>query len=212
VNPSGTVFVPSGQTLSIKATAQLSSGGSSNWYEFDYWSDSFSGSGSLNEISSWTGGGNAYSTWQYACPSGLTSNETATVTITANYYHDYIELSGPPSISGSSNGSTVITSAKYTLKWNVSPGSATEVQWSASAPSSNSISVTATLTYTENGNTFQDSVTVQTPLDLTCNGTGNPTIQDVWTQPKSQPVSGSSNTATTTVYIEWYCSQPIVYL
>jgi hypothetical protein len=167
-----------------------------------------SGPGTLNPGNEWTSGSNAYSTWQYECPSGLTSNETATVTITANYYHDYIELSGPPSISGSSNGSTVTTTAQYTLSWNVAPGSATEVQWSASAPSSNSISVTATLTYTENGNTFQDSVTVQTPLDLTCNGNGNPTIWKVWTQPESQPVSGSSSSATTTVYIEWYCSQP----
>jgi hypothetical protein len=195
VNPSGTVFVPSGQTQGIGATASLSSGGSSNWYEFDYWSDSLSGSGSLSEISSWTGGGNAYSTWQYACPSGLTSNVTATAIIIANYVHDYITLSGPTTISEGT------TTAQYTLTWNVAPGSADNVQWSASVVSYMNpaqYEVSATLYYTEYG--AQSSGGAQLTATLTCNY-GEAVLQNVSIYPQSP--TGNSDTAT--VYIEWYC-------
>jgi hypothetical protein len=194
VNPSGTVFVSSGQTLSIKATAQLSSGGSSNWYEFDYWSDSFSGSGSLSEISSSTIG-KAQSTWQYECPSGLTSNITATAIIIANYVHDYITLSGPTTISEGT------TAANYTLTWNVAPGSADNVQWSASVVQTMNpaqYQVSATLYYTEYG--AQSSGGAQLTATLTCNQ-GEAVLQNVSITSQSQ----SSNSATITVYIEWYC-------
>jgi len=80
VNPTST-FVPSGQTQTITAYAPLQVGGNP-WYEFDSWSGSVtSGPGSLSEHETGITGSDAYSTWIYTCPSGLTSNETATVSI-----------------------------------------------------------------------------------------------------------------------------------
>jgi hypothetical protein len=194
VNPSGKVFVPSGQTQTIKATAPLSSGGGNSWYEFTGWSDSFSGSGTLSGPIPSTRS-NAQSTWQYECPSGLTSNVTATATIIANYVHDYITLSGPTTISEGT------TSAQYTLTWNVAPGSADNVQWSASVVQVTNpaqYEVSATLTYTEYG--AQSKGGSQLTVTLTCNH-GEAVLQNV--SITSQSPTGNSDTAT--VYIEWYC-------
>jgi hypothetical protein len=194
VNPSGTVFVPSGQTQTIGATAPLSSGGGNSWYEFTGWSHNLNGQGSLSETSSSTIG-KAQSTWQYACPSGLTSNVTATATIIANYVHDYITLSGPTTISEGT------TTAQYTLTWNVAPGSADNVQWSASVVQTMNpaqYQVSATLYYTEYG--AQSSGGAQLTATLTCNQ-GEAVLQNVSITSQSQ----SSNSATITVYIEWYC-------
>jgi hypothetical protein len=194
VNPTS-AFVPSGQTQSIIATAPLSSGGSNSWYEFTGWSDNFNGQGSLSETSQKISGGYAYSTWQYACPSGLTSNVTATAIIIANYVHDYITLSGPTTISEGT------TTAQYTLTWNVDPGSADNVQWSASVVSYMNpaqYEVSATLYYTEYG--AQSSGGSQLTATLTCNY-GEAVLQNV--SVTSQSPTGNSDTAT--VYIEWYC-------
>jgi hypothetical protein len=191
VGPSS-AFVPSGQTQTITATAPLSSGGGSSWYEFDGWS--VSPPGTLSEISSSTIG-KAQSTWQYTCPSGLTSNVTATAIIIANYVHDYITLSGPTTISEGT------TTAQYTLTWNVAPGSADNVQWSASVVSYMNpaqYEVSATLYYTEYG--AQSSGGAQLTATLTCNY-GEAVLQNVSIYPQSP--TGNSDTAT--VYIEWYC-------
>jgi hypothetical protein len=201
VNPSGKVFVPSGQTQGIGATAPLSSGGSSNWYEFDYWSDSFSGSGKLNETSSWTRGGKAYSTWQYACPSGLTSNVTATATIIANYVWDYITLSGPTSVSPPSSGSEAVI--QYTLTWNVDPGSADQVSWSVSQLSGTQFKVSASLTYTEYGASSKGGSYITTTV--TCNTGEVYGLQVSGSSPSTYSVSGASGSTTWTVYATWEC-------
>jgi|GEM_PF-2279368 len=202
VSPSGTVFVSSGQTLSIKATAQLSSGGSSNWYEFDYWSDSFSGSGSLSETSSAPSGGNDISYWQYACPSGLTSNVTATATIIANYVWDYITLSGPTTVSPPSSGAEA--SIQYNLTWYVAPGSADQVSWSVSQLSGTQFKVSASLTYTEYGSQSSGGAYITTTV--TCNTGEVRNLQVSGSSPSTYSVSGTSGSTTWTVYATWECA------
>jgi len=192
VNPSGKVFVPSGQSVRITATAPLSSGGGNSWYEFTGWSHNLNGPGSLSEVSSSTSG-NAQSTWQYACPSGLTSNVTATATIIANYAQDYIKVLGPTSISSSP--------VQYTLEWNVAPGSADQVSWSISHGST-VFTISVTLQFTEYGKSLSDSTNYQ--VTVTCS-VGNPYITSASISPQNQSVSGSSGTATATVQVTWQC-------
>jgi hypothetical protein len=192
VNPSGKVFVPSGQSETITATAPLSSGGGNSWYEFDGWSHNLNGPGTLSETSSSTSG-NAQSTWQYACPSGLTSNVTATATIIANYAQDYMNVLGPTSISSSP--------VKYTLEWNVAPGSAYQVGWSVTHGST-VFTISVTLYFTEYGKSLSDSTNYQ--VTVTCS-VGQPDITGASISPQSQSVSGSSGTATATVQVTWQC-------
>jgi hypothetical protein len=94
------------------------------------------------------------------------------------------------------------TTAKYTLTWNVAPGSATQVSWSVSESGQSAFTVTATLTYTENGDTYQAIASMQTTLSCLF---GTPVIYSIQIKPTSQPVSGSSGSATATVYINWQC-------
>ena len=208
-NPSGiasvsvsptSAFVPSGQSQPIGATAPLSTGSGADWYEFDHWSYSLSGPGSVSLVSTSTKSGNAFSTWQYMCPSGLTRNVTATLTIIANYDHDYIYLSGPTTISQGT------TTAQYTLSWSVAPGSASQVQWSASVVSNFApaeYQVSATLYYTEYGASLKGSSSLQATLSCT---SGTPYLSSVSINPPSQSVSGSSGSATATVTINWQCN------
>ena len=208
-NPSGiasvsvsptSAFVPSGQSQPIGATAPLSTGNGADWYEFDHWSYSLSGPGSVSLVSTSTKSGNAFSTWQYMCPSGLTRNVTATLTIIANYDHDYIYLSGPTTISQGT------TTAQYTLSWSVAPGSASQVQWLASVVSNFApaeYQVSATLYYTEYGASLKGSSSLQATLSCT---SGTPYLSSVSINPPSQSVSGSSGSATATVTIYWQCN------
>jgi hypothetical protein len=193
VIPSGTVFVPSGQTQDITATAPLSSGGGNSWYEFTGWSHSLNGQGSLSETSSAPSDGNDISYWQYACPSELTSNVTATATIIANYAQDYIKVLGPTSISSSP--------VQYTLEWNVAPGSASQVSWSISHGST-VFTISVALQFTEYGKSLSDSTTYQ--VTVTCS-VGQPYITGASISPPSQSVSGSSGSATATVQVTWQC-------
>jgi hypothetical protein len=166
------------------------------WYEFLGWSYNLNGQGTVNMGNAWTGTNNAHSIWQYTCPSGLTSNETATLTITANYYSDYVDLAGPLYIWEGSY------TAQYTVSWGVPPGSAEQVQWSVSPSGQSAITVTVTVTYTgENGNTYQATTSMQT--SLLCFGT--PFIDSVSISPQSQSVSGEYGQATATVTINWMC-------
>jgi hypothetical protein len=208
-NPSGiasvsvsptSAFVPSEQSQPIGATAPLSTGSGADWYEFDHWSYSLSGPGSVSLVSTSTKSGNAFSTWQYMCPSGLTRNVTATLTIIANYDHDYIYLSGPTTISQGT------TTAQYTLSWSVAPGSASQVQWLASVVSNFApaeYQVSATLYYTEYGASLKGSSSLQATLSCT---SGTPYLSSVSINPPSQSVSGSSGSATATVTINWQCN------
>jgi len=199
VNPTS-AFVPSGQSVRITATAPLSTApqpslNGEKWYEFLGWSYNLNGPGTVIMGDAWTSGSNAYGTFQYTCPSRLTNNETATLTIIANYYSDYIYLSGPIFIFQGT------TTAKYTLMWSVSPGRSTQVQWSVSKTGQGAFTVTATLTYTENGATYQGTATIQ--VTLFCLGT--PVIYSISINPTSQQVSQSVGSATATVTINWTC-------
>jgi len=201
VNPSGTVFVPSGQSVRITATAPLATSPFSvssgeKWYTFTGWTYNLNGQGTANLGGTWTSGNNAYSTWQYTCPSGLTSNATATLTIDADYWTDYLYISGPAFILQGT------TTAKYTITWNAYPGSTTQVQWSVSPSSQGAFTVTATLTYTEYGNTYR--ATASERVTLFC-FLGTPVVYSISISPQNQPVSGSSGTATATVTINWTC-------
>jgi hypothetical protein len=204
VNPSGTIFIPSGQTQGITATAPLAvsphgvSNGEVVWYDFTSWSDKLNGQGTANLVDTWTSNGNTYSTWQYECPSGLVGNITVTLTIIANYQGSYVEISGPSTVG--------ITGAQYTLTWNLASGSATQAQWSASATQYGGVAITATLTYTEGGSTYQ--VTVSKGVTPYCSGGGIPVVQSVSISPQSQPVSGSSGSATATLYVDYWCCNP----
>jgi hypothetical protein len=193
VSPTST-FVPSGQTQSITAYAPLQVGGNP-WYEFDSWSGSVtSGPGSLSEHKTGIAGSDAYSTWIYTCPSGLTSNVPVTVTITANYAYDYINLVGPTVVSSSP--------VQYTLEWNVAPGSAYQIQWSVT-PGSTSFTVSATLYYTEYGKSLSGSSSLQaTPY---CS-TGQPLISNAKIiGPTTYVTSGSSGTNSVYVEVIWQC-------
>jgi hypothetical protein len=204
VNPSSTIYIPSGYTQTITATAPLSvsphgvSNGEVVWYEFNSWSDNLNGPGTANMVNTWTSNGNTSSTWQYECPSGLVGNVTATLTIIANYQGSYVEISGPSTVG--------ITGAQYTLTWSIAPGSATEVQWSASATQYGGVVITATLTYTEGGSAYQ--VTVSKGVTPYCSSGGIPVVQSVSISPTSQPVSGSSGSTTATLTIDYWCEAP----
>jgi hypothetical protein len=150
----------------------------------------------LSEISSSTNG-NAHSTWQYACPSGLTSNVTATAIIIANYVHDYITLSGPTTISEGT------TTAQYTLTWNVDPGSADQVSWSVSQTSGTQFEVSATLYYTEYG--AQSKGGSYATTTVTCNYGEVAGLQVSGSSPSTYSVSGTSSSTTWTVYATWEC-------
>ena len=200
VNPTS-AFVPSGQSVRITATAPLATSPFSvssgkNWYTFTGWTYNLNGQGTANLGSTWTSGNNAYSTWQYTCPSGLTSNTTATLTIDADYWTDYLYISGTTFILQGT------TTAKYTITWNAYPGSATQVQWSVSKTGQGAFTVTATLTYTEYGNTYR--ATASERVTLFC-FLGTPVVYSISISPQNQPVSGSSGTATATVTINWTC-------
>jgi len=204
VNPSGTVFIPSGQSQDITATAPLAvsphgvSNGKVVWYNFISWSDKLNGQGTANLVGMWTSNGSTYSTWQYECPSGLVGNITAILTIIANYRGSYVEISGPSTVR--------ILGAQYTLTWNIPSGNATQVQWSASATQYGGVAITATLTYTENGSTYQ--VTVSKGVTPYCLG-GVPVVESVSISPTSQPVSGSSGSATASLTIDYWCCNPM---
>jgi hypothetical protein len=193
VNPSNEVFVPSGQSETITATAPLQVGGNP-WYEFDSWSGSVtSGPGSLSGPSTSTNG-NAQSTWQYACPSGLTSNESATVTITANYVYDYIDLVGPLVVSSSP--------VKYTLEWDVAPGSAYQVSWSVTHGST-AFTVSAKLYYTEYGKSLSGGSSLQATVYCSV---GQPLISNAYVVgPTTYSVSGSSSSTSVKVEVTWDC-------
>jgi len=202
-NPSGiasvsvsptSAFVPSGQTQTITATAPLQVGGNP-WYEFDSWSGSVtSGPGQLSRISQGISGSNAYSTWQYTCPSGLTSNVAATVTITANYVYDYIDLVGPTVVSSSP--------VKYTLEWNVAPGSADQVSWSVSYGTT-TFTVSATLYYTEYGKSLSGGSSLQATVYCSV---GQPLITGASIiGPTTYVTSGSSGTNSVYVEVTWQC-------
>ena len=200
VNPTS-AFVPSGQSVRITATAPLATSPSSvssgeKWYTFTGWTYNLNGQGTANLGSTWTSGNNAYSTWQYTCPSGLTSNATATLTINADYWTDYLYISGTTFILQGT------TTAKYTITWNAYPGSATQVQWSVSPSSQGAFTVTATLTYTENGATYQ--ATASERVTLFC-FLGTPVVYSISINPTSQQVSQSVGSATATVTINWTC-------
>jgi len=205
VNPSGTIYMPSGYTQTITATAPLSvsphgvSNGEVVWYEFLGWSDNLNGPGTVKMVNTWTSNGTAYSTWQYTCPSGLVGNITATLTIIANYRGSYVEILGPSTVR--------ITGAQYTLTWSIAPGNATEVQWSASATQYGGVVVTATLTYTEGGNTYQ--VTVSKGVTPYCLSGGVPVVESVSISPTNQSVSGSSGSTTATLYVNYWCCNPM---
>jgi hypothetical protein len=193
VSPTST-FVPSGQTQTITATAPLQVGGNP-WYEFDSWSGSVtSGPGQLSRISQGISGSNAYSTWQYTCPSGLTSNVAATVTITANYVYDYIDLVGPTVVSSSP--------VKYTLEWNVAPGSADQVSWSVSYGTT-TFTVSATLYYTEYGKSLSGGSSLQATVYCSV---GQPLITGASIiGPTTYVTSGSSGTNSVYVEVTWQC-------
>jgi hypothetical protein len=206
-NPSGiatvqvyptSTFVPSGQTQTITAYAPLQVGGNP-WYEFDSWSGSVtSGPGSLSEHATGITGGDAYSTWIYTCPSGLTSNVTATVTITANYVYDYVDLVGPTVVSSSP--------VEYTLKWNVAPGSAYQIQWSVTHGST-TFTVSATLYYTEYGKSLSGSSSLQATVYCSV---GQPLITDASIiGPTTYVTSGSSGTNSVYVEVTWQCFKGI---
>jgi hypothetical protein len=193
VSPTST-FVPSGQTQTIAAYAPLQVGGNP-WYEFDSWSGSVtSGPGQLSRISQGISGSNAYSTWQYTCPSGLTSNVAATVTITANYVYDYIDLVGPTVVSSSS--------VQYTLEWNVAPGSADQVSWSVSYGTT-TFTVSATLYYTEYGKSLSGGSSLQATVYCSV---GQPHITGASIiGPTTYVTSGSSGSNSVYVEVTWQC-------
>ena len=202
-NPSGiasvsvsptSAFVPSGQTQTIAAYAPLQVGGNP-WYEFDSWSGSVtSGPGSLSEHKTGITGSDAYSTWIYACPSGLASNESATVTITANYVYDYIDLVGPTVVSSSPD--------QYTLEWDVAPGSADQVSWSVTHGST-TFTVSATLYYTEYGKSLSGSSSLQATVYCSV---GQPLISNATIIGSTTYVtSGSSGTNSVYVEVIWQC-------
>jgi hypothetical protein len=193
VSPTST-FVPSGQTQTITATAPLQVGGNP-WYEFDSWSGSVtSGPGQLSRISQGISGSNAYSIWRYTCPSGLTSNVAATVTITANYVYDYIDLVGPTVVSSSP--------VKYTLEWNVAPGSADQVSWSVSYGTT-TFTVSATLYYTEYGKSLSGGSSLQATVYCSV---GQPHITGASIiGPTTYVTSGSSGTNSVYVEVTWQC-------
>jgi hypothetical protein len=194
VYPTST-FVPSGQTQTIAAYAPLQVGGGNSWYDFDSWSGSVtSGPGSLSEHLTGITGSDTYSTWIYTCPSGLTSNESATVTITANYDHDYIELVGPTVVSSSP--------VKYTLKWNVAPGNAYQVSWTVSYGST-AFTVSAKLYYTEYGKSLSGSSSLQATVYCSV---GQPLITDASIiGPTTYVTSGSSGSNSVYVEVTWQC-------
>ncbi len=137
-SPPGTYFVQSGSSLSGSISAQSSvssssSGSSQSWYQFEYWSLSFSGSGTFYwngvQISGSWSYGRTSGLFTYDCPSGLTQNVTASFTATANYVYDYITLSGPTSVTLTGPGSGT-TTATYTLSWSTWPYNAFQVAWS----------------------------------------------------------------------------------
>jgi hypothetical protein len=198
VYPTST-FVPSGKTQTIAAYAPLQVGGGTDWYEFDSWSGSVtSGPGSLSEHATGITGGDAYSTWIYTCPSGLTSNESATVTITANYDHDYIELLGLTVVSSSP--------VQYTLEWNVAPGSAYQIQWSVTHGST-TFKVSATLYYTEYGKSLSGSSSLQATVYCSV---GQPLITDASIiGPTTYVTSGSSGSNSVYVEVTWQCFKSI---
>jgi len=193
VSPTST-FVPSGQTQSITAYAPLQVGGNP-WYEFDSWSGSVtSGPGSLSEHTTGITGSDAYSTWIYTCPSGLTSNVPVTVTITANYVYDYIDLVGPTVVSSSP--------VKYTLEWNVAPGSADQVSWSVSYGTT-TFTVSATLYYTEYGKSLSGGSSLQATVYCSV---GQPHITGASIiGPTTYVTSGSSGTNSVYVEVTWQC-------
>jgi hypothetical protein len=169
--------------------------GGNPWYELDSWSGNVtSGPGSLSEHSTGITGSDAYSTWIYTCPSGLTSNVTATVTITANYVYDYIDLVGPTVVSSSP--------VEYNLTWNVAPGSAYQVTWSVTHGST-TFTVSAKLYYTEYGKSLSGSSSLQATVYCSV---GQPLISNAYAVGSTTySVSGSSGSTSVEVEVTWQC-------